>query len=38
LARIAYESLRRSLVEADTDGFFIKVWEDDKAWVSYREG
>ena len=38
LARIAYQSLRRSLPDNVASTLKIRVWEDEIAWVTYREG
>jgi len=38
LARISYQSLRRSLPDNAVTGLKVRVWEDEIAWVTYREG
>jgi 6-pyruvoyltetrahydropterin/6-carboxytetrahydropterin synthase len=38
LARIAYQALYRSIQEAGATALIVKVWEDEIAWVAYREG
>ncbi len=37
LARILHESLRQPLLSAGISSFTVKVWEDEIAWVTYRE-
>ena len=38
LARILHQSLRQPVRAAGISSFAVKVWEDEIAWVSYREG
>ena len=36
-ARIFFQGLQHSLHSERITGLSVKVWEDDKAWVEYRE-
>lgn len=38
LARISYQTLHRSMHEDVALTFKVKIWEDEIAWVVYREG
>ncbi len=37
LARISFQLLDRPVPETGTAALRVKVWEDDTAWVTYRE-
>ena len=37
LARISYQFLQQSFPSTGQAGLRVKVWEDDAAWVTYRE-
>jgi 6-pyruvoyltetrahydropterin/6-carboxytetrahydropterin synthase len=37
LARISYQVFRRSMQDSGTHSIKVKIWEDEIAWVSYRE-